>query len=55
MFHADIMRGVVEIDEVAGAHIHRADAKTGHPTIDEVKIHEPFEGRLQRGNVIIAK
>jgi hypothetical protein len=55
MFHANIMRGVVEIDEVASAHIHRADAKTGHPAIDEVKIHQAFECRFQRGDIVIAQ
>ena len=55
MFHADIMRGVVEIDEIAGSHIHRADAETGNAGIDEVEIHQAFEGRFQRGNIVIAQ
>ena len=55
MFRADIMRGVVEIDEIAGLHIHRADAEAGNASIDEIKIHQAFESRFQRGDIVITQ
>src|SRR5208283_3972086 len=55
MFHADIMRGVVEMDEVAGFHIHRADTETCDAGIDEVEIHQAFEGSFQWSDIVIAQ
>jgi hypothetical protein len=45
---------VVEIHEIAGANIDRPDAEPGRPGIDQVKIHQAFERRFQRGDIVIA-
>src|SRR5208337_5016411 len=43
------------MDEVAGFHIHRADTETCDAGIDEVEIHQAFEGSFQWSDIVIAQ
>jgi hypothetical protein len=54
MLRTNLVSDVVEVYEIAGADIDRADAEPGCAGIDQVKIHQSFEGGLQRGDIIIA-
>src|ERR1700732_427105 len=55
MFRTDVMRGVIEIDEIVCAHIHRANAETGDSAIEQVKVDKSFERRSQRSGIVIAE
>src|SRR5580704_17454492 len=55
MFRTDVMLGIVEIDEIGCAHIHRANAEMGDSAIDQVKVDKAFERRSQRSGIVIAK
>jgi len=54
VLRTDLVSDVVEIHEIAGANIDRPDAEPGRPGIDQVKIHQAFERRFQRGDIVIA-
>ena len=45
---------VVEVREIAGAHIYGTDAKADFAGIDAVEIDQPFERILQRARIVIA-
>ena len=55
MLRADRACGVVETNGVASAYIDRARTKARRACIDQVKIHQAFEGRFQRGDVVVAE
>src|SRR5215468_10452024 len=55
MFETDLVHGVVEIGEIAGAHFDRADAKAHLAGIDTVEIDQTLECRTQRRVVVIAR
>src|SRR5215813_7174220 len=55
MFESDLVRGVVEIGEIAAAHLDRADAKAHLAGIDAVEIDQTLECRTQRRVVVIAR
>src|SRR5215472_13668035 len=55
MFESNLVRGVVEIGEIAGAHFDRADAKAHLAGIDTVEIDQTLECRTQRRVVVIAR
>src|SRR5690242_12684560 len=42
VLRADLVRAVIEIDEVAGAHVYSADAEAHFARIDAVEIDQPF-------------
>ena len=52
MRRADLMRGAVEIDEVAGADVDRADAETHRAGIDEVEVHQALERGFEGRHVV---
>ena len=52
MRRADLMRGAVEIDEIAGADVHRADAETHCAGIDEVEVHQALERGFEGSDVV---
>ena len=52
MRRADLMRGVVEIDEVAGADVHSADAETHRAFIDQVEVHQALERGFEGRDVV---
>ena len=52
---ADRVRRVVEIDEVAGANVDRADAEAHFAGIDPVEVDEPFERRLEELGLVEAR
>lgn len=54
MFGADIVGRGIEILEVAGAYVDGADAETHGSGIDAIKVHQPFQRRLQRCDVVEA-
>ncbi len=45
---ADVMGLGIEVGEIAGADVHRADAEPHQARVDAVEIHQPFE-RLPQG------
>ena len=51
---ADHVRLVVEIGEVAGAHVHRADAEAHLARVDAVEIHQPLQRGAQGAGVVEA-
>ena len=55
MLGPDLLLRIVEIDEVAGGDIHRADAEPRRLRIDAVEIHQPLQRRAQRRGVVIAQ
>src|SRR5213594_2027167 len=55
MLRTNLARGVVEIDEIAGAHVHRADAKAHLSGIDAVEVHELFQCGLEELGLIKAR
>src|SRR3954452_6760945 len=44
---SDRVRGVVEIDKVAGSHVYRAHTETHLASIDPGEVDEPLEGRFE--------
>jgi hypothetical protein len=46
---------IVETDEVVGAYIDRADAEPHSAVVDQAKVHQAFECRPQRGDIIVAE
>ena len=49
------MRGRIEVDEIPGADIHRADAEPRLPTvIDAIEVDQPLKRRLQGRHIIVA-
>src|SRR5262249_56446591 len=55
----DVLRGNavgggVEIDEIPGPHVDRADAQAGAAGIDAIKVDEALERGLQRRYIIVA-
>ena len=46
---------VVEIGEIAGADVHRADAEAGLAGVDAIEIDQPLERRLERRGVVEAE
>src|SRR5262249_2579718 len=55
MFESDLVRGVVEIGEIAAAHFDRADAKAHLAGIDTLEIDQTLECRTQQRVVVIAR
>src|SRR6516165_3636601 len=55
MFESDLVRGVVEIDEIAAAYFDRADAKAHLAGIDTLEIDQTLECCTQRRVVVIAR
>src|SRR5262249_5338221 len=55
MFESDLVRGVVEIGEIAAAHLDRAHTKAHIAGIDTVEIDQTLECRTQRRVVVIAR
>ncbi len=51
---ADFFVGVVEIDEVAGLHVDRADGETQPALVDEREVDEFAEGLGERRGVVVA-
>ena len=49
------MRFVVEVDEIAGAHVHRADAEAHLAGIDPVEVDKPLERALQELGLVKAR
>ena len=54
MFGSNDVRVVVEIDEVAGGNVDRADAKTHFSGIDAVEVSQPLQRRLQHRRIVEA-
>ena len=54
MFGSNDVRVVVEIDEVAGGNVDRADAKTHFSGIDAVEVGQPLQRRLQHRRIVEA-
>ena len=52
---SDRMRFVVEVDEIAGAHVHRADAEAHLAGIDPVEVDKPLERALQELGFVKAR
>ena len=52
---SDRMRFVVEVDEIAGAHVHRADAEAHLAGIDPVEVDKPLERALQELGFVEAR
>ena len=55
MRRADLVGGAVKIHEVAGANIDGADTESHCPRVDQIEMHQTFERRSQRCNVVIAQ
>src|SRR6516162_5747405 len=55
MFETDLVRGRVEIDKIATAHVDRADTKTHLAGIDTIEIDQTLQRRAQRRVVVIAR
>src|SRR6516162_1262559 len=55
MFESDLVRGGVEIGEIAATHFDRADTKTHLAGIDAIEIDQPLQRRAQRRVVVIAR
>src|SRR6516165_4536655 len=51
MLRANLVGGVVEIDEVAAANVHGADAETSSPGVYQVEIHQAFERALDTASI----
>ena len=49
-----VAAGIVEIFEIAGAHVDRADRDARLATIEPLEIHQLFERRLHRRRVVVA-
>ena len=49
------MRLVVEVDEIAGAHVHRACAEAYVAGIDPVEVDKPLKRALQEGGFVKAR
>ena len=54
VLRADLLFRVVEIGEVAGAHVHRADAEAHVLLVDEVEVDQPRQRLAQRRGVVVA-
>ncbi len=52
---ADLVGLVLEVDEVAGLDVDRADAEAGLPGVDAVEIDQAFQQALERLGVVEAK
>ena len=50
----DGMGGSVEIDHIAGPHVHGPCAEPRHTGVDAIEIHETLQRRLQRAGVVDA-
>ena len=55
MLGSDRVRFVVEIDEIAGAHFHGADAQAHLTRIDAVEIDQPLERAIQEFGFVKAR
>src|SRR5262249_8339830 len=55
MFESDLVRGCIEIGEIAAVHLDRADAKAHLAGIDAVEIDQTLQSRAQRRVVVIAR
>src|SRR5262249_29115268 len=55
MFERDLMRGRIEISEVAAMHFDRADAKAHLAGIDTVEIDDTLQRRAQWAVVVITR
>ena len=51
----DRMRLVVEVDEIAGAHVHRACAEAHLAGIDPAEVDKPLKRALQEGGFVKAR
>ena len=47
-----LVRRRVEIDEIAGAHVDRADADARRAAIDAVEVDQPLQRRVHRRDVV---
>jgi len=54
VFRANVVNGIIEIDEVATADIDRADAEADGAGVDQVKVDQSSECRRQRRHIVIA-
>src|SRR5262245_57610353 len=54
MRRGDPMGGGIEIDEITGPHVDRADAQARAATIDTIKVNEALKRGLQRRYIIVA-
>jgi len=52
---SDRMGFVIEVDEIAGAHVHRADAEAHVAGIDPVEVDKPLERALQELGFVKAR
>jgi hypothetical protein len=55
MLRANLVIRIVETDEVNGAYIDRADAEPHSAVVDQVKVYQAFERRLQRSDIVVAE
>ena len=54
MLRANLVGGVVEVDEVAAADVHGANAETSCSGIYQVEIDQAFESGLEWSNIVVA-
>ncbi len=55
MLRADFVGRAVETGEVSGPNIDGADAEAHSAVVDQIKVHQAFERRLQRGDLVVAE
>jgi hypothetical protein len=54
MLQANLVGGRVEVDEVAAPDVHGADAEASCSGVNQVEIHQAFEGGLERNKIVVA-
>ena len=55
VLRADFVGRAVEIGEVSGPNIDDADAEAHSAVVDQIKVHEAFERRLQRDDLVVTE
>ncbi len=55
VLRADLVGGVVEVDEVAGPDVGGADAEADFLGVDPVEVDQAFEQRLERPDVVVGE
>jgi hypothetical protein len=54
MMRANLVGGVIEVDEVAVADVHSADTEASYSGIYQVKVHQAFERGFEWGSIVVA-
>src|SRR5262249_57506430 len=55
MLRGNLVGGVIEVDEVATADVHSADAEASCSGVYQVEIYQTFESDLEGSSIIVAQ